>query len=251
MTQKRIVLITGASSGIGAALARRLSGPDTSLCLHARSNANGLEKVAEDAQQSGSPVLTGLGDLAEDQTGPQIVQTCIDTFGGLDHLVANAGFPVIKSFEDGQAEDIDYAFRSNTFSLFSMVRSALPALRKSTSGRVVAVGSFTAHSFRNDMPLFPLSAASKGAVEVAIRSLAADLAKHGVTANCVVPGYIRKDKDTKDGLDPAKLAELTANIPIGRLGEPDDVAALIDFLLGEGASYITGQSIHINGGLVI
>ncbi len=122
-------------------------------------------------------------------------------------------------------------------------------LRNSTSGRIVALGSFTSHVFRTDMPQFPASAASKGAIEVAVKSLSLALGADRITVNCVVPGYIEKDAGTADGLNPKILAEMLSRIPVNRLGKPEDVAGTIAFLLSKDASYITGQVIHVNGGL--
>lgn len=246
----KTLLITGASSGIGAAFARRVAAPGISLFLHARKSKEALADVRRDAEAKGARVELALGDLADSDVGERLVSDCELAFGGLDGLIANAGFPLLKSFAEGNASDIDYAFRGNLFSFFALARAGQSLLRRSGSGRIVAVGSFTAHVFRTDMPQFPMSAASKGALETAVRSLALEFARDGVTVNCVVPGYIEKDKGTGDGLPPERLEELQALIPVGRIGKPDDVAAMIEFLIGDGASYITGQSLHVNGGLI-
>jgi len=247
---KQILVITGASSGIGAALARRVAGPDISVLLHARKSRQALEAVAREAEAAGAKVALAFGDLAEAGVSESVISACIAAFGGCDALVANAGFPLFKSFADGDASDIEYAFRGNLFSFFAMARAARPHLKRSEAARIVAVGSFTAHVFRTDMLQFPLSAASKGALEIAVRSLAVEFAADGGTVNCVVPGYIAKDKGTGDGMSAERLAELETQIPAGRLGRPDDVAAMIAFLLGPDAAYVTGQSIHVSGGLV-
>lgn len=249
MTNKTI-LITGASSGIGAAFARRVAAPGVSLFLHARRSKDMLANVRRDVEAKGARVELALGDLAEPEVSEQLVSDCERAFGRLDGLIANAGFPLLKSFAEGSAADIDYAFRGNLFSFFALARAGQSLLRESGKGRIVAVGSFTAHVFRTDMPQFPMSAASKGALETAVRSLALDFAPDGVTVNCVVPGYIEKDKGTGDGLSPERLRELQALIPVGRIGRPDDVAAMIEFLVGDEASYVTGQSLHVNGGLI-
>ena len=249
MTDKTIV-ITGASSGIGAALARRFAGPGISIVLHARRSKDALATVAEEVRSKGATVATMLGDLAEEGTAERVIETCVTAFGGLDVLVANAGFPLMKSFAEGSASDIDYAFRGNLFSFFALARAAQPHLNRSECGRLIAVGSFTAHVFRIDLPQFPMSAASKGALETAVRSLALDFAPNGVTVNCVVPGYIEKDRGTSDGMPRERFAEVNSQIPVGRLGKPDEVAAMIEFLCGADASYITGQAVHVNGGLV-
>lgn len=247
---ERIGLITGASSGIGAALALRLAGQCRGLVLHARSAGEQLEEVARRVRAAGTTVVTQLGDLVDEAVAKQLVELARGTFGRLDALVANAGFPILKSFADGELSDIDYAFRCNVYSFFTLVREARPLLEASDRGRVVALGSFTSHVFRTDLHQFPLSAASKGALEVAVRSLAVVLAPAGVTVNCVVPGYIEKDAGTKDGVSDAELERSRSRIPLGRTGLPTEVAATIEFLLSKDAGYITGQSLHVNGGLI-
>lgn len=245
-----IGLITGASSGIGAALADRLAGRCRGLVLHARSAGEELEEVARRVRAAGTTVVTQLGDLADEDVAKQLVALARGTFGRLDALVANAGFPILKSFDQGGLSDIDYAFRGNVYSFFTLVREARPLLEASERGRVVALGSFTSHVFRTDLPQFPLSAASKGALEVAVGSLAVLLAPARITVNCVVPGFIEKDAGTKDGLSDDELERSRARIPLGRIGLPREVAATIEFLLSQDAGYITGQSIHVNGGLI-
>lgn len=249
-TSRRVWLITGASSGIGAALARHVASADTDLVIHARRSVERLEAVAEEVRAAGSRVTTVLGDLAEPSTASAVIDVARRTFGHLNVLVANAGFPIPKPIEAVTAEDLDYAFRGNAISFLALARAAHGMLRHAAHPRIIATGSFTAHLFRNDLPQFPASVAAKGAVEVAVRSLALAYAPDGITVNCVVPGYIAKDAGITGNIDPARLAAIAQRIPLGRFGTPGEVACLIAFLAGEGADYITGQSLHINGGLI-
>src|SRR5690606_2532354 len=155
---------TGSSSGIGAALARRRAQPGVGFVLHARHSGEALERVAAELRAKGAEAVTLLGDLADPATPLALVELAKTTYGRLNILVANAGFPLLKSFEEGTEADIEYAFRGNPFSLFALARAARPLINQQPNGRIVALGSYTAHVFRNDMPLFPMSAASKGAV---------------------------------------------------------------------------------------
>lgn len=246
----RATLITGASSGIGATLARRLAAPGAQLTLTARHARDALEAVAADVRARGAEVELVMGDLVDEATAPAAVAATVARFGRLDAVVANAGFPLMRSYDEGEMADIEYAFRGNLFSLFGLVRAAQPHLTQATDARVIAVGSFTAHVFRTDLPSFPMSAASKGGVETAVRSLALALAKDAVTVNCVTPGLIYKDEGTRDALDPAVLAQLADKIPLNRIGAQDEVAATLEFLLSPAAGYITGQVVHVNGGLI-
>ncbi|HRE19471.1 MAG TPA: SDR family oxidoreductase [Rhabdaerophilum sp.] len=246
---RRVWLITGASSGIGAALARRIAGKGTGLVIHARHSAERLEAIAMEVHAAGSQVVTVLGDLAEPRTAVAVVDAARETFGSLDVLVANAGFPIAKPAEAVTTDDLDYAFRGNAISFLALAQAAHGMLRHAAHPRIIATGSFTAHLFRNDLPQFPASVAAKGAIEVAVRSLALAYAPDRITVNCVVPGYIAKDPGIAGNVDPARLAAIAERIPLGRLGRPREVADLIAFLASDAADYITGQSMHINGGL--
>lgn len=246
----RVILITGASSGIGAALALRLAKPGALLMLHARKSKMALEEVAERVTALGARAGTVLGDLANPEIPKKLIDSTSDYYGRLDVLVANAGFPVQKAFADTTEADIDYAFRGNAMSFLSLARAAHPWLCQSQCARIISVGSFTAHTFRTDFPEYPASAAAKGAVVTATRSLALAFAKDGINVNCVVPGYIAMDPGTSEPNSEAERAQIAQHIPLGRIGKTDEVAAMLEFLASEHASYITGQAIHVNGGLV-
>lgn len=191
-----------------------------------------------------------LGDLTLEDTPQKLVEGAVDRFGQLDGVVANAGFPVLKTFEEGSFSDLDYAFKGNVYSFFALAKAAGPYLSKSLAGRIVGVCSVNAHVFRNDMFSAPLSASSKGALETAVKSLALYFARSGVTVNCVVPGFVRKDIGTEHQLSEEQMQQTALRVPLGRMGKSSDVAAAIEFLLSPDAGHITSQSLHVDGGLV-
>ena len=249
MKPERIFVITGAASGIGAAVAHAVAAAGTALLLHTRRNISGLDQVAADARAAGAKVAVALGDLAEPPVAGELIRQAIETFGGLDVLVANAGF----ADRTGVGELTDAAMTASVEAIqggfFRLGRAALPHLRQ--GGRIIAVSSFVAHSFRTDITTFPASAAAKAGVEALVRALAIELGPKDITVNAVVPGFIRKDAGAHRAIDPAVLAQQTARIPLRRIGLPQDVAAAVAFLASPAAGYITGQALHVDGGLVI
>ncbi len=165
--------------------------------------------------------------------------------------MANAGFADRRPIDQLGDADLARSLDPMLGGFFRLARAALPHLRRSPAGRIVALSSFVAHVFRLGGTAFPASAAARGGLEALARSLAAQLAPDGVTVNCVVPGYIRKDAGAGAALDEAGRERAQTQVPLGRLGEPAEVAAAIAFLLGPDAAYITGQSIHVDGGLTL
>jgi 3-oxoacyl-[acyl-carrier protein] reductase len=251
MIQRRTILVTGAASGIGAAICRTMAGPDTAILVHTRRNRDGAEAVAQQVRDAGGLAHVVLGDLADPDLAATLVRAAKDRFGGLDVLVSNAGFADRTAFADLTDRGLTASTEAIQGAFFRLVKAAMPHLVGATDGRVIAVSSFVAHAFRTDLPTFPASAAAKAGQEALVRALAIELGPTGVTVNAVVPGFIRKDQGAHRAIDPGALAAQTAHIPLGRVGLPEDVAAVVAFLASAAAGYVTGQAVHVDGGLVI
>lgn len=253
MTDPLTILITGAASGIGAATARALARPGASMLLHTKSNRAGLEAVAAELEAKGARTALALGDLAARDTGAALVAAAIDAFGALDILISNAGFPLRPLIGDLTRDAFEHAHAVIAGGFFALTTAALPHLKAAgPRGRVIAISTHNAHLFLPGYLNFPASAAAKAALETMVKSLALQLAPDGVTVNAIAPGLIAKDKTAgEQTLTAEEWQKLKARIPMGDLGEPADIADTVAFLCSPAARYMTGQILHVDGGLVI
>jgi NAD(P)-dependent dehydrogenase (short-subunit alcohol dehydrogenase family) len=246
----RTILVTGAATGVGAATARRLAAPGVSLLLHTRKNEAGLAAVAAEVRAKGAEAETLLGDLADPATPAALVAGAVARFGRLDAVIANAGFADRTSAMDLTDEAFARSTEPMVAGFLRLARAAAPHLREGTDPRIVAVSSFVAHAYRPGFPVFPASAAAKAGLEALVKALAIELAP-AITVNAVAPGFVRKDAGAHVALSLAGMQERAQWIPLGRIAEPADIAAAIAFLAGPDAAYITGQVLHVDGGLVM
>ena len=245
----RTVIITGAGSGIGAATARWIAAPDTALVLHTGSNIAGLDSVAGHCRDQGAVVATTTGDLREAAASKTLIDLARTEFGRVDQLVSNAGAARRASFGELSEADLQADTELIGMTFFRLIDAALADLEASNWGRVVAISSFVAHTFGANGTVFPATSFAKSALEGLAKALAWQLAPHGTTVNCVVPGYTRKDPSGHAAIEPAAWETARRATPDQKLGTPDDVAAAIAFFLSRDTSHITGQTLHVDGGL--
>lgn len=250
-TNLRTILVTGGASGIGAAICRALAAPGTAVLIHTRRNQEGVDRVAAEVAAAGAKVSVILADLTVPEAAAAVVQAAIERFGRLDVLVSNAGFADRTPFAALSDVAMTASVEAIQGAFFRLARAAIPSLRVATDPRVVAVSSFVAHAYRTNVATFPASAAAKAGLEALVRALAVELGRDGVTVNAVAPGFIRKDAGAHRAIGAGTLTDQSANIPLGRIGLPAEVAAAVAFLASPAAGYITGQILHVDGGLVI
>jgi len=254
--QGKAAVVCGSSQGLGRAIAETLAAEGADVVVNGRS-ADTLQSVAREiSDRTGAQVEPFAADLT-DPAGPEtLVAAATRRFGRVDILVTNTGGPPSGPFESHSADVWRRAVAQNLESVVSLVRAALPGMKEQNWGRVVNVTSI---SVKQPVDGLILSNSIRAAVTGFAKTVSNEAAPHGVTVNCVLPGFTRTERlvhlaeansERTGGTVDEAYAQWEREIPMGRLGEPDELAALTAFLCSERASYITGQSIAVDGGWI-
>ena len=239
----KVALVTGGSRGIGHAVARTLAAAGAQVVLTARA-LDAAESAARTIDGVPLPVRGIALDVSDDASVSLGVASVIADYARIAILVNNAGITSDNLLLRMKAEDWDRVLRTNLGGAYRMCRAVVPSMVKARYGRIVNVSSVVAHVGNPGQANY---VASKAGLEGLTKSLARELASRNVTVNCVAPGFV--DTDMTRALDDAARERMAAQIPLARLGTPADVAAAVAFLVGPGADYVTGTTLHVNGGM--
>jgi 3-oxoacyl-[acyl-carrier protein] reductase len=240
----RVAIVTGGSRGIGRAIAQLFTKEGARLVIVGRDRASGDDAVATIVKAGGDAVFVA-GDVAAADTSAAMVATAIDRFGRLDILCHNAGIFPEARLDDMTEAEWDRVLDVNLKSAFLATRACLPAMRAQRYGRIVFTSSITGPIVGN--PGLAHYSASKAGMEGFIRTAAIECAADGITINAVEPGNILTE-GLAGTLGQKHIDAMTAAVPMGRLGEPIDIAWAALFLAGDESRYITGQRIVVDGG---
>ena len=240
----RAALVTGASRGIGAAIARRLAQDGFDVAIGCSTRRDEAERVAADVAEGGVRSMIVAGDLADTNVPARIIQEAVDAFGGLNLLVNNAGVVRGGGLAEVAVRAFDHEVAVNLRAPVLLSQAALPHLLRS-KGCIVNISSL--NGSRMPSRGAPVYSATKAGLDVMTRSFAAELGSRGVRVNCVSPGATRTQMFL-DNAPPEVQDFFVGRTALGRLGEPEEVAAVVAFLASEDARWITGQIISASGG---
>ncbi len=239
----RRVLVTGGSRGIGCAIALALAADGFDLAINYRASADAAAEVAELVRAEGRRAVLLPFDVGDRAACASALEADIAANGPYWGAVCNAGVRADAPFPSIKPEDWDRVLRTNLDSFYGVLQPlTMPMIRARRGGRIVAITSLAGLAGNRGQVSY---AASKAGLIGAVKSLAQELASRSITVNCVAPGLIETEM-----LEGASIDALAAMIPMQRLGKPEEVAAVVSFLFSQGASYVTAQTISVNGGML-
>ena len=241
--QPKVILVTGASRGIGAAVARKLAADGASIIINYAGDKAGAEALVAELQQQGTNAIALQADVSKADEVKKMFDDAITHFGRIDVLVNNAGVMITKLLKDTTDEDFTRQFDVNVKGVFNTLREA--ATRLADKGSII---NFSTSVNRIMLPTYSTYVATKAAVEQLTRVFAKEVGNRGINFNSISPGPTNTELFTK-GKSEETITRLATLSAFNRIGEPEDIAGLVSFLASDGAKWISAQNIGINGGM--
>ena len=243
----KVAIVTGSDSGIGRATAILFAREGAKVAISHLEEDDDAEFTAEQIRKEGSEALIHRGDLGDPEVAKDLVRQTIDKWGRLDVLVNNAGEQhPDQDITDITVEQLQRTFQTNIFSMFYLVQAARPHLKEGA-----AIINCTSVTMYKGAPILLDYSATKGAITAFTRSLSENLIEHGIRVNAVAPGPIWTPLNPFGGQPPEKIKDFGKDTPMGRPGQPNEVAPAFLFLACEDSSYMSGQVLHPNGGTIV
>lgn len=242
----KVALVTGGSRGIGKAIALMLAANGADVAVNYAGNQAAAEAVAEEIKAMGRKAIIIQGDVALTAVCTEMVDKVVAEFGKIDILVNNAGITRDTLLMRMKEEDWDAVMNTNLKSVFNCTKAAVKYMAKQRSGRIVNISSVVALMGNAGQANY---AAAKAGIIGFTKTVAKEMAARGINVNAITPGFIKTDMTNV--LPEKVVASLEAGIPLSRLGEPEDIANAVLFLVSDASSYITGQTLHVDGGMVM
>ncbi len=246
INEGRVALVTGGGRGIGRAIAVRLAEEGAKVAVSYRSNDEEAGKTAGLVRNAGGECEIFKGDVASAEDVEALFKGVGEAFGGVEILVNNAGVTKDNIMLRMKEEEFDAVMRTNLKGTYLCTRAALRGMVRRRWGRIVNISSVVGLIGNAGQANY---AASKAGIIGFTKSVAREVAPRGITANAVAPGYV--ETELTGGLSDEIKEQIRAQIPAGRIGEPEEISEVVAFLAGEGASYVTGQTISVDGGMVM
>ncbi|HET7629320.1 MAG TPA: 3-oxoacyl-[acyl-carrier-protein] reductase [Bacillales bacterium] len=246
MLEGKTALVTGASRGIGRSIALSLAKAGANVAVNYAGNREKAEQVVQEAETFGVKAMAIQADVSDADAVKAMVKQVTDAYGSLDILVNNAGITRDTLMMRMKENDWDAVMNTNLKGVFHCTKAVTRQMMKQRSGRIVNIASVIGIIGNAGQANY---AAAKAGIIGLTKSSARELAARNITVNAVAPGFI--STDMTDELDEAMKEEMLKQIPLARLGQPDDVAAIVRFLASDESGYVTGQTICVDGGMVM
>ncbi|GAB4445914.1 MAG: 3-oxoacyl-[acyl-carrier-protein] reductase [Anaerolineae bacterium] len=242
----KVAVVTGSSKGIGAAIAKTLAAQGAKVVVNYRSSPEAAAAVVTDIFAAGGEAVAVQADVSQSDEAQRLIKTVVDTFGQIDILVNNAGTTRDKLIMTMKDEDWDLILQTNLSSVYYCCKAATRPMMKKRRGRIINITSVVGLAGQAGQTNY---AASKAGMIGFTKSLAKELGARNITVNAVAPGYIPTDLTSV--MSDEQTEVLVKNTPVGRMGTVEDIAAAVLYLASDEASFVTGQVLTVDGGLVM